>query len=155
MSGYLAAAAVVTAIGIGVSSYESNKSRQEARAANRQAQRIENVKAQRERVQALRQNRLSVATQEALAGNAGVADSSPVQGAIASSQTQTAANIGFANEIDSLNAIRMQHIDAAQGAQSDAGLATAIAGLASSGISGYGDLKYRQSLASRPATGGP
>lgn len=133
--GYAAvAAAVVSAIGTGISAHQQNIAGKDARAANRRAARIEAIRAQRERTAAFRQNRLEASRVAAVSASEGTLSSSSVQGALSAQGTQAASNIQFANSIDSLNQQRQRLIEHASRAQQFGETAVAVSGVISEGL---------------------
>ncbi len=129
----MAIAAVVGVVAAtAYSVHEQSVARREQRQANERSARIEAVKGQRERANALRQNRITQASVFAQGANAGVQGSSGVQGTLASFGTQAAVNFDFANNIDTLNQQRLSFINRAEGAQTRAGYGQQAAGLATS-----------------------
>lgn len=115
--------------GLAYSQVQASKERSAAKKANKRAERIEAVKAQRERVQALRQNRISAANALAQGANAGVATSSGVQGAIGALGSETAENVSFAGQVDALNQQRLDYIQKGQSAAAKAQTGASVASL--------------------------
>lgn len=137
--GYVAVAAVVvSAATTALSVQQQKKANVERQKADAIAQRQEQVRATRERAQALRQNRLQQAEVFAAAANQGAMGSSSVQGATAALGTQTAANIGFANQIDSLGAMRQQSLELANKFNNRASTIQQVGGTISNGIASVG-----------------
>lgn len=89
-------AALTGSLGFGYKQYQAGKE-----AANLQ-QAMENRKAQRSQLQALREAQIKRAMMIQAGANSGVMDSSGLQGGIGSLQSQLAGNIGFANQMTSL-----------------------------------------------------
>lgn len=128
-------AAVATVATTAFSAYQQSRAASKQRKANRKAQRIEAIQAQRERVQAVRQNRIAASQAQAQAGNSGLLGSSGIQGGIAALQTQAASNLSFTNQIDALNTQRQGLLESAQGNLKIAGISDAIGGLVTQGVS--------------------
>lgn len=120
----------VAVVGAGVSAYQQNEARKETRRANNRAARIEAIKAQRERTQALRQSRMQSASILNQGAGAGLAGSSAVQGALGSLGSQTASNFQFTNSVNTLSAQREAALSRAQNAQNIAGIAGTISSAA-------------------------
>lgn len=126
----------VAVIGAGVSAYQQNEARKETRRANNRAARIEAIKAQRERTQALRQSRMQSASIINQGAGAGLAGSTAVQGSLASLGSQTASNFQFTNSVNTLSAQREAALSRAQNAQNIAGIAGTVSSTAMNFVGG-------------------
>jgi len=136
-------AAVVVGAATAYSAYQGYEAGKDQRRANRLAARQEAVRGQRERAQALRQNRINAATITAGSVASGLGGSSAVLGTLAAQGSNQASNFAFAEQINQLNAQRSSALDAAGQHASNAGIAGGVANIAALGFS-YG-------AASRPA----
>lgn len=94
----LGAAAV---IGVGLQAKGMRDQRKAAKRQNEIARKRENIQASRSRIRALRDSRRAAAQLSAMGANSGIGGST-IAGAQASLSTQTAANIGQANQMDAL-----------------------------------------------------
>lgn len=103
MSGFIAAAVVIAA---GATIYESEASRRAANKANNAAKQQATVEAQQKRVAAITQTRMAQAQVANQGGSSGTGSSSGVQGAIGSLGSQANYQIGTANQLNELGAIR-------------------------------------------------
>lgn len=130
--------AVVAIASTVVSVSQQNKARKETRRANNRAARIEAIRAQRERTQALRQSRVQSANLLNQATVGGFAGASGVQGAQASLGSQTASNFQFTGAVDTLSAQRNALLGRAQSYQSNAQFASTIGSAATSIGDNYG-----------------
>lgn len=121
----MAVAAIVgAAIVVGGAVYSADQQRKAARAqerANQRAARVEQLQGQRQRQEALRQQRIRAAQIQAQAANAEVSSSSAVQGALGSLESQGAANMAFANQIDTLSQQRLSFLRTADTYETRAG----------------------------------
>lgn len=125
-------AAVVGAVSLGYSAYQGEKARKEQRKANAKAERIEALASQREKASALRQNRIRAAQITASAAASNLTGASAVQGSLASLFSQEASNGAFTNQVDTLNAQRLQYLNRADSYEGRATLGSAVARVAAS-----------------------
>lgn len=123
MAGIVTAAAVVSAGALAYSAYEQREARQDQRQANRRARRIEEVKAQRQRTQAIRQNRVNAASVFAQAANSGQQNASATQSTLAGLGTNAAINQQYTQALNSLNVDRMRSLSRAEDHLNTAGIA--------------------------------
>lgn len=123
-------AAVVGVAATGYSLYEKDRARSKQKRANKKAERIEAIQAQRSRVQAIRQNRIQASQVTASAGNSGLLGSSGVQGSLAGLASEAAANLSFTNQIDALNTQRQGLLNRAGQNIANADISDSILGLA-------------------------
>lgn len=141
--------------------FSGHQKRQEKRKLRQIEQKRSRLEQSRQAVQTLRQSQVERAKLLQLGANRGVSESSGVQGGLGSIQSQTGANIGFANQIFSLNQQAGQRI-AQLGKLQDltkagmtigsfflGGIGGAVAGAAMSGASSGGT-----SLGTGPELGG-
>lgn len=126
------AAAIITAVAAVYSASEQRKAGKEARKAAKMERRIAEAENVRSRRQAIRERVIQAARLENQAAGTGSAQSSGVQGGIASLGSQTAANIGFSTQIEALNNQRLSFLDAAAAAQGRAQMAATVSSVASS-----------------------
>ncbi len=118
--GVVAAVATVASSVYGVVS--GVQQAREARKINKASAEAERIQAFRQRVNAIRRMRLTAASAENQAAVEGVPNASSVQGQIGALQTNQAAEISFANQLDTL---RSRQLDA-QAAAERAGLINSI-----------------------------
>lgn len=135
MSAAIAAAVTVAATAVGL--YSDYKTGQAQDKANKLARRAENARAFRERSAAIRQQRVTAAGAENAAANSGTIGATGVIGQMGALATNTAANIGFANQLD---ALRSQQLDAVRQAQ-QFGLLGSVASAASNVVGNYAALQ--------------
>lgn len=142
-------AAAIAAVGLVSGLAFSLEARSDTKKANRTAQRIEEVKTQRERARALQANRIAQADIFAAGANAGVgSQSSGIAGAAANTATQTNANIGFGAAVGGLTRdMQRQQMSAAVNTQ-NAGIANQVAGFASNFV----DVSSKPAIQKMPAT---
>lgn len=146
MSGLVAAAVVATTTALSIGFQVSAQS--DTKKANRKAKRIETIKMQRERAQALAANQVTRAQVEAASTNTGGQGSSGVAGAVGSLATQAAVGANITDTINNLNNSRIN----AQ-AKADEKLAYAsYAQQIGQAVSTYGQYKYYASRSQAPAT---
>jgi len=107
------------------------KSNEKINRANRQA---ESLGAQRQRIAAIRGSRRAEAAAINAGANlgAGGVQSSGVQGSIAATQTQTAANINFGDQLDALGQVVLKATGSKQRAIAQGNNISAAAGVVSS-----------------------
>lgn len=126
------AAAVVGAGALGYSAYQSSKARKEQKRANARAERLDQIRSQRERAEALRSNRIQAAEITAMGAAANLQGSTAVQGSLAALFSNEASNLNFANVADELNRQRMQYLSRADSYAGRASLGEVVAGIAAS-----------------------
>lgn len=120
----------VAVAGTAYSAVEQRKAGKEAKKANEKSQRIEAVRAQRERVNTIRQQRIANASVVQAGAASGTLGSSGTQGALAGYNTQVAANVNFTDQLNTLNQQRMQALSRQEGYSGNASMGQSIAGLA-------------------------
>lgn len=131
----LAAAAVV---GTGASIYSSERSRSEQKKANRARERIRQASSARENLAAVRQQKIAQSQIIQAGATQGTSDSSQIQGAYSGAGSATAGNIGFRNQIDSLQQTIYERMQAANRYSAQAGYYGQAANLAMQGSSMLG-----------------
>ena len=94
----------VTAILTVASIQQSRQSRKESKKASRIQSRISKREAQRQRMSQLREAQMARAQVIAQGAQTGTLEASGLQGGVASIGTQSASNISFINQIESLQA---------------------------------------------------
>lgn len=124
-------AAAVAAVGVGYGVYSGEKAADEQKKARRVQRRIEAVKSQRERINALSQTQVERARLEAAAASEGSGASSGVQGAAGALASNTNANIAFANQLTALNDQRLSYLSNAETASNRANLGFQVYSVAS------------------------
>lgn len=135
MAGVIAAVAVAATT---INVVQQRKAAKENKEANDRARRIEAVRAQNERANAIREQRRAAASVIQAGAAGGTLSGSGTQGALAGYATDSAANLSMTNQLDALNAQRTDHLAAASRAQDIGQLAQS----AGSGIVGlYGITK--------------
>lgn len=139
---------VVTGIVAGITAVAGYKSyKQQKRAANaaeesnRMAARAEALRAQRERISALRSQRIRTATAINYAATSGTAGSSMIEGGLAAFNTETAGNIGFVNNMNTLTAAQMAYQAQSQKFSNQASMWSTIASLPSATLNAYSSAK--------------
>lgn len=126
----MAFAAIVVAVAAAYSANEQQKSNKEARKAAKMERRIAEAENVRSRRQAIRERLIQAARIENQAAATGTTNSSGVQGGIASLGSQTASNIGFSSQVESMNNQRLNFLDAAAAAQGRAQVGSAVGSIA-------------------------
>lgn len=96
-------AAVTAVVSTGASLYNQNKAAKQQKRAAEARRKQENLKAQRSRVQQLRQARIASGQLEVGAASAGATDSSGRDGALASLRSQLKGNLNFSIQMDLLS----------------------------------------------------
>lgn len=124
--------AVITAVAAVYSANEQRKAGKEARKAAKMERRIAEAENVRSRREAIRERLIQAARLENQAATSGTSDSSGVQGGIASLGSQTASNIGFSSQVESMNNQRLSFLDAAAAAQGRAQVGAAVGSVSSS-----------------------
>ena len=114
MAGVIAAVAVAATT---INVVQQRKAAKENKEANDRARRIEAVRAQNERAKAIREQRRAAASVIKAGAAGGTLSGSGTQGALAGYATDSAANLSMTNQLDALNAQRMDHLEAASRAQ--------------------------------------
>lgn len=114
MAGVIAAVAVAATT---INVVQQRKAAKENKEANDRARRIEAVRAQNERANAIREQRRAAASVIQAGAAGGTLSGSGTQGALAGYATDSAANLSMTNQLDALNAQRMDHLAAASRAQ--------------------------------------
>lgn len=114
MAGVIAAVAVAATT---INVVQQRKAAKENKEANDRARRIEAVRAQNERAKAIREQRRAAASVIQAGAAGGTLSGSGTQGALAGYATDSAANLSMTNQLDALNAQRMDHLEAASRAQ--------------------------------------
>lgn len=125
--GISAVVGAVTAVSAYKGYKEQKKAAGAARESNERARRQEAIRAQRERVQALRQSRIQQAAATAFSINQGTQGASTTQGALASFQTQFASNSAFTEQINTLRSQQLNFQAMSDSATARAGLWNSIA----------------------------
>ncbi len=127
------AALVVGTAATGASMYSANKAASAQKKGIAEQRRQDELKANREKIQAIRQANRERARLAATATAMGVADSSGVQGGAGAIGSQLVGNLGFADTISASNNIISNFSSKAVGYANKAGLFGDVAGLAFQG----------------------
>ena len=126
-------AAVISAVALGAQFVATQKAEDKTEEANEAQQRsasLKNARARRQQVAAARRARAATVAQ----GEAGgISGSSAVAGATGSVQSQASSNIGFLNQLETLDRQRLSAQNAASRNLTRASTFQAVGGLAQSG----------------------
>lgn len=124
--------AIVAAVLAVAGAAQQNRAARQQKRANRQQQRIAEAENVRSRRQAIRERLIQQSELAALGGATGTSASSGIQGGIASIGSQTAANLGFASQIEALNQNRLRALNRATSLQNSANVLTTASSIAGS-----------------------
>lgn len=124
----------IIGVGTGASIISSEMSRHEQKKASRAQRRIQQRQSQRERLEQIRQARVQGAQILQAGVNTGTQGASGIQGGLANVQTQSAGNISFLNQIESMQqSIQRRQEKAAQ----YAGIADTASALGNLALTAY------------------